>query len=175
MILNSVDLKYKFDIFLNADYSVHEGSCIKHQTHELTDIHKSYGGFPDTYCYNNTIIRQLWWDQKQVDYISIGQQLGIEVITISSILQPPGCIIPLHRDIFYQISQRYPTRTETKVRANIYLEDWKLGHFIQYGDTVSTHWKQGQGFLWDSEILHLGANAGMQNKYTLQVSGFLNE
>lgn len=25
----------------------------------------------------------------------------------------------------------------------------------------------------DSEILHIGANAGMHNKHTLQVSGFL--
>jgi len=27
--------------------------------------------------------------------------------------------------------------------------------------------------MWDSEVLHIGANAGMENKYTLQVSGFL--
>ena len=31
----------------------------------------------------------------------------------------------------------------------------------------------GDGFIWDSDILHLSSNAGMQNKYTLQVSGFL--
>jgi len=99
----------------------------------------------------------------------------MEVVTVSSILQPPGGVIPLHRDMFYQINKKYPERKELKVRANIYLEDWKLGHFIQYDDVVSTHWKQGQGFLWDSSILHIGANAGMENKYTLQVSGFLNE
>lgn len=174
MILKPVTLDYNFDTFLNADYSVHEGSCIKHQVHELTDIHDSYGGFPETYCFKNTIIHQLWWTAEQIDFADIGQQLGMEVITVSSIKQPPGCVIPLHRDTFYQISQRYPERNEVKVRANIYLEDWRLGHFIQYNDEVSTHWRQGEGFLWDSEILHLGANAGMQDKYTLQVSGFLN-
>lgn len=174
MILKSVKLDYDFSVFLSADYTTHEGSCIKHQVHELTDIHNSYGGFPDSYCFKNTIIHQLWWNIDQVDFNLIGQQLGIEVITISSIKQPPGCVIPLHRDTFYQISQRYPDRTETKVRANIYLENWKTGHFIQYGNKVSTHWTQGEGFLWDSEVLHLGANAGMEPKYTLQVSGFLN-
>lgn len=175
MILKQVQLTYDFDIFLTADYSTHEGSCIKHQVYELTDIHKQFGGFPDSYCYDNTRINQLWWTNEQIDFYDIGQQLGIEVVTVSSIKQLPGCVIPWHRDTFYQIGQQFPNRLETKVRANIYLENWKMGHFIQYQDNVSTHWKQGQGFLWDSDILHLGANAGMEPKYTLQVSGFLNE
>jgi len=174
MILKSTKLDYDFGIFLNADYSTHEGSCIKHQVYELTDIHEQYGGFPDSYCFENTKINQLWWSEDQIDYKTIGDQLGIDVVTVSSIRQPPGCVIPLHRDTFYQINKLYPDRKETKVRANIYLEDWALGHFIQFNDTVDTHWHQGQGWIWDSEILHLGANAGMTNKHTLQISGFLN-
>ena len=172
-MIESVILKYDFSIFLDADYTQHEGSCIKHQVHELVDIHDQYGGFPDTYKYENTLIHQLWWDNTQINFIEIGQQLGMEVVTVSSILQPPGCVIPLHRDTFFQISKRYPDRKDKKVRANIYLEDWKFGHFIQFDDKVSTYWKAGEGFLWDSKVLHLGANAGMQDKYTLQVSGFL--
>ena len=38
---------------------------------------------------------------------------------------------------------------------------------------TSTHWKAGEGFIWDSEHLHLSANAGLHPKFTLQVSGFL--
>ena len=55
----------------------------------------------------------------------------------------------------------------------MYLEDWKAGHFLQFNDDIDTHWKQGEGHMWDSEVLHIGANAGMEDKYTLQVSGFL--
>lgn len=174
-MVQNIKLNYDLSIFLEADYQQHTGSCINHQVRELTDIHKSYGGFPDTYKFDNTIIHQLWWNNDQVDYIEIGKQLGMEVVTISSICQPPGCVIPLHRDTFFQINRRFPNRKEPKVRANVYLEDWKLGHFIQYNDTVSTHWKAGEGFCWDSSVLHLGANAGMENKYTLQISGFLCE
>ena len=166
-------LNYNFEKILSADYAQHEGSCIKHQTYELTDIHEQFGGFPKTYNYQNTIIHQLWWNDTQLDFEDIGQQLGMEVITISSILQPPGCIIPWHRDTFFKINQLCPDRTELKVRANIHLEDWKMGHFIQYDDIVYTHWLVGDTLLWDSEVLHLGANAGMHDKYTLQVSGFL--
>ena len=50
------------------------------------------------------MIHQLWWTADQIDYDDLGQQLGIEVITVSSILQPPGCVVPYHRDTFFQIS-----------------------------------------------------------------------
>ena len=176
MLLN-IHINFDFTPILTADYSVHTGSCIRHQVHELTDIHNKYGGFPDTYCLENTLIHQLWWTPDQIDYVELGRQLNMEIVTVSSILQPPGCIVPYHRDTFYQIKQRYPDREELKVRANIYLEDYKLGQFIQYVLDEEIHtsveWKAGDGFLWDSEVLHLSANAGMENKYTLQASGFL--
>jgi len=172
-MFKKIYLDYDFTKILEADYSQHTGSCIKHQVYEIADIHEQYGGFPKSYCLENTLIHQLWWDNKQLDFDTIGQQLGIEVITVSSIQQPPGCVIPLHRDTFYQINKQYPDRKELKVRANIHLEDWKLGHFLQYNNTVHTYWKAGEGLLWDTDILHLGANAGMHNKHTLQVSGFL--
>jgi hypothetical protein len=174
-MLKPVKLDYDFSIFLTAEYESSEGSCIKHLTHELTDVYKKFDGFPPSYCYENTRINQLWWSSDQIDFQQIGQQLGMEVVTVSSIRQLPGSVIPWNRDTFYQIKQRFPERTSPKVRANIYLEDWKLGHIIQFNDTVDVNWTQGNGWLWDSEVLHLGANAGMQNKFTLQVSGFLNK
>ena len=177
-MIRPITLDYDFDCFLQANYTQHEGSCISHQIHELTDIHKKFGGFPKSYCLANTTIHQLWWNADQIDFAKLSSQLGMEIITVSSIMQPPGCVIPLHRDTFYQIKKRYPNRIDKPVRANIYLEDYKPGHFIQYQVEdqyqTSVSWKAGEGFLWDSEILHLGANAGMENKFTLQISGFLN-
>ena len=96
----------------------------------------------------------------------------MQVVTVSSIKQPPGQVVPWHRDTFYQIKKRYPEDTRMLVRANIYLEDWKIGHFLQYDNVVDSNWKQGDGHMWNSEVLHIGANSGMENKYTLQVSGF---
>jgi hypothetical protein len=179
-MLKKIKVDFDFSAFLSADYTLHSGSCVKHQVHELTDIHSTYGGFPKSYCLENTMIHQLWWDETQVDYIELGKQLGIEVVTVSTIMQPPGCTVPLHRDTFYAINQKYPDRKELKVRANIYLEDYKIGQFIQYQDesgySTSSDWVAGEGFLWDNNVLHLSTNAGMQDKYTLQVSGFyINE
>jgi len=166
-------LDYDFDLFLRADYSVHSSSCIQHQLDELTDIHQKHGGFPTTLTSHNTQIHQLWWDDTQVDYEELGFQLDMEVVTISSIKQDPGMINPCHRDMFYQINKRFPDDTRTKVRANIFLEDWKMGHFLQYDNVQVPNWEAGHGYMWDSTVEHLSANAGFSPKYTLQISGFL--
>ena len=168
-------LDYDFSVFLNADYESHSGSCIKHQVYEQKDIHDRFGNFPNTYCLENTTIHQLWWDKEQVNYDELGKQLRMEVISVSTIRQDPGHCIPIHRDEFYQIKMKYPDRKETKVRANIFLEDWKMGHFLQHGSTVETYWSAGEGCMWDREVEHLSANAGLEPKYTLQISGFLKE
>ena len=180
-MLKHIKLDYDLTKFLEpkVDYSIHKGTCLSHQVHELTDIHKEYG-LGETYHEDNTTIRQLWYTEAQIDFKELGRQLGMEVITISSILQPPGNVIALHRDTFFQIKKRFPDDKRTKVRANLYLEDWKVGHLIQYQDIndnkrwkTSDNWKAGEGFLWTSDVLHLSANAGMKDKFTLQVSGFL--
>jgi len=177
-MLKNIKINYDLSVFLTADYTLHSGSCIQHQVYELTDIHKQYGGFPETYTIDNTLIHQLWWNNTQVDFNELGRQLGMEIVTISSICQPPGNVIPLHRDTFFQIGQRHPDRKELKVRAIIYLEDYKMGQFIQYRKNnqwvTSDNWSHSEGFMWDSSIIHLSVNAGFENKYTLQVSGFLS-
>ena len=169
-------------IHLDTDYNFFLGqkivqgtTCIKHQVYELTDIHNKFGGFPESYNLSNTTIHQKFYNKDECDYEELGIKLGIDVVTVSTIMQPPGNTIPIHRDTFFQIKKKYPDNKKLIVRANIYLEDWKTGHFLQYNDSIDTHWKQGDGHMWDSEVLHIGANSGMENKYTLQVSGFLNK
>ena len=171
-----ISISLDFDKFISAHHG--EGNtCIAHQLKELNDIHSKYkNGFPKTFCLENTTIHQKFWNEDEVNFQELGKKLGIDVVTVSTILQPPGNTIPLHRDTFYQIKKKFPERADKKiVRANIFLEDWKTGHFLQYGDTVHTHWQQGEGHLWDQSVLHIGANNGMENKYTLQISGFLND
>lgn len=178
-MFREIKLDFDFEPYINADYGSEGSSCIKHQVYELTDIHDAYGGFPKSYNIHNTRIFQLWWNNQQIDFDELGRQLGMEVITVSTIKQPPGGVVPFHRDTFFQIGQRYPDRTETKVRANIYMQNYKMGHFIQYEMDnkfeTSTNWQAGEGFLWGSDILHVSCNAGFQDKYTMQVSGFLLE
>lgn len=170
-------LEFDFQNFLSANYASHTGSCISHLEQDMPELYAPYNGMPKTYVSENTAIHQLWWSADQVNFEEIGRQLGMEVVTVSSICQEPGCIIPYHRDSFFQIKQRFPDRQELKVRANVHMQDYQLGHFIQYTLDNKHHtwidWKTGDVLLWDSSITHLGANCGLTKKYTLQVSGFL--
>lgn len=180
-MIQKVFLNYDFDIFLNADYSTHSGSCIKHQADECSDIHKKYSDtkkMPETYKLENTTIHQLWWKENDIDFEIIGDQLNMTIKTISSICQRPGNIIPMHRDVFYAIKTKEDTTNKHIARANIYLEDWKPGQFFQYEKDNnwidSIKWKAGEGLMFDEAHTHLSANAGLSNKYTLQISGYLN-
>ena len=177
MFPKQISLNYDFDKFLNSDYSTHEGSCIAHQVHEQNDVHEKYGPFPDTYVYENTIINQLWWNKEDFDFKLIENTLKMDILTISTIRQPPGQMIPIHRDIFYQIKKNYDVTGKTIVRANIHLNDWEPGHIIQYEQNGNwsnwTHWKTGDGLMFNEDSLHIGINAGCKHKFTIQISGFL--
>ena len=182
-MLKDIKLNLDLSFFLPPfqDYSVHKGSCISYQRVEQNDLYDNYGnGY--SYDENNTVIQQIWHDVNHPLVKQIAEELNIDAKTCSSILQPPGNVITLHRDTFFRFKQDYPDDTRLKVRANIYLEDWKIGHMIQYQDIndgkkwkTSVDWNAGEGFLWSSDVLHLSANAGMKDKYTLQISGFLNQ
>ncbi len=167
-----VNITTDFDKFLQAKYT--DPDTPINLVDEMKDIYDAYGGFPESYVFENTCILQTFWNEDECDYQDLGDQLGIDVVTVSSIMQQPGNTIPLHRDTFFQLRKRFPDQsTKSMVRANIFLEDWKDGHFLQYDDVVDSNWKQGDGHMWDSEVLHIGANNGLHNKFTLQVSGFL--
>ena len=175
-MIKYIHLDYDFKKILNAEYTLHSGSCIFHQMHEAKDIHEQYGGFPNTYTKHNTIIHQLWWDDGPVNFAKLGKLLEMDVVTVSSIMQEPGNIIPVHRDMFFKINNEYPDDKRTRVRANIFMEDWKFGHILNYLDENKwrneNDWKAGDGIIWDGDVQHLSVNAGLEDKYTLQVSGF---
>ena len=79
--------KIKFDHnlqnFIDCEYP-DPSSCVKHQVHELEDIHDQYGGFPKTYVFENTIIQQRWWKEDEIDFEFIGNFIGMEAVTITS-------------------------------------------------------------------------------------------
>lgn len=172
MFLKRVKVNYDFSFIYDIDWNIYEHDCLGHQQAELKDIHDEVGGFPTSLTHHNTMFYQKFFEESEIDFKELGEQLGIEAITVSIIKQPPGMTNPMHRDTFYQINKKFPDDKRLKVRANIQLLDWKDGHFLQFNDQVVTHWKANTGYMWDSSVLHLAANAGLEDRYSLQVSGF---
>jgi len=175
-MIRPISIDFDWDIFLNADYNVPDYSCATHQKSDNPSLYEKFGLHPDTYNIHNTTIHQIWWDDETIK-TNLGNLLGIDVVSVSTIEQPCGQTITIHQDFFYKIKEQFPEDTRTHVRANIFLEDWKFGHILQYeadGEWYCpTHWKQGEGFMWNDQVAHLSGNSGFSPKYTLQVSGFL--
>ena len=173
-----IQLDFDLSKVLEADYSA-SNSCLFHQKYEQTDTYDKYGHVPESYCDENTTIHQVWWDVEDFEGIEeIGRQLNIEVKGLSSIKQDPGNVIPIHKDIFKKIKDKFDTEGKNIVRANIHLTEWSPGQIIQYEKEDQwnnyTHWKIGEGLLFDDNCLHVGMNGSLKSKYTMQISGFYN-
>lgn len=174
-MVKKVFLNYNLNKFLAADYTVHSGTSVHHVNEENKDIFKKHGisSLPSTYVDSNTQMHQVWWEDNSIK-AELSNIMKLDVQTVSSIKQNPGNTIPIHRDQFFKIYKDNPSEKRKMVRINIFLEDWKTGHFLQYNDTIVNKWKAGQGYMWDNTVEHLSCNAGLLPKYTLQISGFLN-
>ena len=89
--------------------------------------------------------------------------------------QPVGQTLPVHEDTFYQFAKNNNVDPYDCVRVNIFLEDWKSGHYFEINNDPVLHWKRGDAILIKRDEPHLSGNMGMETKYTMQVTGVLNE
>ena len=166
-ILRPITLDFDYSIFLNENHE-EEWSVLPYYKRIESDP------LPDTYHQNNTLINQIFWNEDQVNFKELGSALGMEIFTVATIKQMPGNILPWHSDKFYKIKQDHPdVDAEKIVRANVFMEDWKIGHILQIEQNVISDWKKGSGYVWSSGVYHLSGNLGLEDKYTLQVSGLL--
>ena len=60
------------------------------------------------------------------------------------------------------------------VRFNIFLQSRQHGHFLDVDGKNIADWKAGQYVILNSNLWHCSSNAGIEPKYTCQVTGILN-
>ena len=108
------------------------------------------------------------------DTIQFGKNL-FPRFSLSIIEQHPGQTIPAHLDTFFTFSLNNGVDPADCVRINVFLEDWKSGHYFEINETPVLHWKQGDAIIIRNNELHLSGNMGMQPKYTMQITGVWNE
>ena len=130
-MIKKIKVDFDWNQFLQADYAVPDYSCATHQESDNPDLYLEFGDLPASYCLQNTTIHQLWWEDEELKQ-QLGQMLGIDVVSVSTIEQPCGNTITLHRDHFYKIRTQFPDDARLRVRAVIFLEDWKFGHILHY-------------------------------------------
>jgi len=100
--------------------------------------------------------------------------------TVTINLLKPGNFIPPHKDMFYRLmsfakDNNIDLHDKEPVRINIFLQDHKLGHFFEVENEVCMNYKKGDYTIIRRGALHSVVNIGNENRYTLQVSGFVDK
>lgn len=172
-MLKNIHLDHDLCMVADADHRINETSSI------ATKMYREDSKFPKTYCLENTRIYQLWWTRKELDFDVIGEKLGFKVMTVSSIVTPPGSVIPLHIDTFHKLGAEFPNESGKMVRAVIFATPFDIGQTTQYFSDgtlySSVDWEIGDGMIWDDQVPHVTVNGSMKDLCTVNFSGFITK
>ena len=84
----------------------------------------------------------------------------------------PGTVLPAHRDTYNRFKLIHGLEsTQSVVRTIVFLEDWDSGHYLEMNGAPITNWRAGDWVSWRDDFLHLAANIGKTDRYTLQLTG----
>ena len=85
----------------------------------------------------------------------------------------PGHCIPMHTDSYNGFKERFGDGNVK--RFFVAVSDWDWGHFLQVHDNMIHHWDPGYTIEIPVGVFHLSANNGINPKYTLTITGFVND
>lgn len=116
--------------------------------------------------------RQPSWNHLFIDYFSA---MGWKDIGTSYYRMTSGTVMPVHQDryvkyvkLFGLEGQEYNIR-----RALVMLEDWQSGHYLEVQGNPVVKWHAGTVAEWIYDVPHMAANIGLEDRYTLQITGHL--
>ena len=118
--------------------------------------------------------RQPSWNQRFID-IFAGQ--GWQDIGTSYYRMGTGTVLPTHRDSYARYISLFGLqgREHTIRRAIVFLEDWQPGHYAEYEDQAFVNWRAGAVVEWCYDAPHMAANLGHTPRYTLQITGHVDD
>ena len=112
------------------------------------------------------------WNHK---FVELFANMGWKDIGTSYYRMDTGTILPVHRDLYTKYIDLFQLHDHTHliVRAIVFLEDWKSGHYFEAMDQCVTGWITGTTVVWNYDTPHMAANIGVEPRYTLQITGHL--
>jgi hypothetical protein len=101
--------------------------------------------------------------------------MGWKDIGLSFYRMTTGTVLPVHSDLYRRYIELFALAgQETSIRrALVLLEDWKSGHYLEADNKPVVDWKAGQVVEWQYDTPHAAANLGLEDRYTLQITGHI--
>ena len=114
--------------------------------------------------------KQPSWNHRFVKHF---ESMGWKDIGTSYYRMSTGTVMPVHSDLYKKYIERFELQgqEETVCRALVLLEDWKSGHYLEAMGVPYVGWKAGQVVEWTYDTPHMAANIGLEDRYTLQITG----
>jgi hypothetical protein len=102
---------------------------------------------------------------------------GWQDIGLAFYRMPTGTVMPVHRDLYKRYIELFNLqgRERSIRRALVLLEDWKPGHYAEYMDIAYVNWRAGSVIEWAYDTPHMAANLGLAPRYTLQITGHVDD
>jgi hypothetical protein len=99
--------------------------------------------------------------------------MGWQDIGVAYYRMRTGTVMPVHQDLYRRYVEVFNLqgREETICRALVLLEDWKPGHYLEVLGEPVVGWSAGQVVEWTYDAPHMAANIGLEDRYTLQITG----
>jgi hypothetical protein len=114
------------------------------------------------------------WNQRFLDMFA---EQGWKDIGTSYYRMKTGTILPTHSDLYLKYIDLFDLQglEHTIRRAIVFLEDWQPGHYAEYLDQAHVNWSAGSTVEWAYNTPHMAANMGPTDRYTLQITGHVND
>ena len=112
------------------------------------------------------------WAHKFLDLYT---DRGWKNIGLSFYRMTTGTVMPVHQDLYRRYVEIFDLqgREKTIRRALVLLEDWKSGHYLEVQGRPYVGWSAGKTLEWVFDVPHMAANLGLEDRYTLQITGHL--
>jgi len=114
------------------------------------------------------------WNHRFVEHFTM---LGWLDIGTSYYRMDTGTILPEHCDTYNRYVELYNLQGQehTIRRAIVFLEPWSSGHYLELNGNPIVGWPRGFCVTWPYNTPHMAANMGITPRYTLQLTGHLND
>jgi hypothetical protein len=87
---------------------------------------------------------------------------------------PTGVVMPTHIDHFTRYCKVFNVEKDKVWRAIVFLENWKPGHYFEIDGKAIVDYAKGDYILWSNDSPHAASNIGLEDRYTLQITGIKN-
>jgi hypothetical protein len=112
------------------------------------------------------------WEIPQV-FKNMADAIGLEDSFSRIHIMRTGDVFNLHIDKLEKWNPEDPSKV---MRFMIYLNDWQMGMFSQFGTFNHSHWSAGEIYSFDwANVPHCAANAGYHPRALMLVTGIVTE